>query len=142
MKGTPLLSNEKFCQGFFCGAYLFLGISSLASKILLPAMVALSEGSLWMTYVTVDFWWAAYFYIGWKMQYPSKSAWIFCILACSADFLISVFRLLEFSRNPLWTVWKASMLFNNAFSMGLAFLLFFYLFSHSTRKEFGLDPTV
>lgn len=139
MKNYPLLSNESFCQGFFCGAYLLLGFTTLITKIILPILAANAEGSIWLTYIAWDAWWIVYFILGWKLQFPSKKIWIFSISAALTDFLISGFKLIFFSNNALMDVWRLLHFFNNLYAFILAFLLFFYLFSHSTRKTFGAE---
>lgn len=139
MSQKSLFSNEVFCQGFFSGAYLSLGTLSLVSKFVMPMMVAGAEGAIWLTYIVWDLWWLAYFYVGWKIQYPSRTVWTFSILCALADFFISAWKLFALSRAPIWGYWQASQFFNNFFSFLLAFFLFFYLFSHSTRKIFGVE---
>lgn len=138
MLKSPLLYDEKFCQGFFSGAYLVLGISSFYSKILMPILVAASEGSVWLTYIRWDLWWLIYLVIGWQLQFPSRWVWFFSLSACLVDFFVSVFFLISYSRTPLWDVWRASIFFNNFLSFLMAFFFFFYIFSYSTRKTFGI----
>lgn len=139
MKKSPLLYDERFCRGFFSAGYLFLGFISFVTKILLPIMLAKAEGSIWLTYVTWDLWWLAYLGVGWKIQFPSKQTWIFSMLVALGDFFASVFKLIIFAKTSLWDFWKVSLFFNNFYSFALSFFLFFYLFSHSTRKEFGIE---
>lgn len=135
---SPLLYDEKFCQGFFSGAYLVLGFSSFCSKILMPILVAAFEGSIWLTYIRWDLWWAIYLVIGWQLQFPSRWVWFFSLSACLVDFFVSAFFLISYSRTALWEVWRASIFFNNFLSFLVDFFFFFYLFSHSTRKIFGI----
>lgn len=137
---SPLMTDDKFCQGFFCGAYLVLGIISFVSKILMPMLIASAEGFVWLTYITWDIWWIAYLYIAWQIQFPSKKIWIFAILTALIDFFISSYKLIMATQIAIWDIWKTSLFFNNLYSFILSFLLFFYLFSHSTRIVFGVKP--
>lgn len=135
---SPLLTNEKFCQGFFCGAYILLGLASFYSKILIPILVAVAEASIWLTYVTWDIWWVLYIFVGWMIQYPSKWLWIFALSMSLTDFFVSSTKLIMYSRTANWDMWRATIFFNNFLSFLISFLFFFYLFSYSTRKEFGV----
>ena len=134
--GSPLLNDDKFCTGFFCGAYFLLGLTSFFFKILAPAIAANSEGIIWLTYVTLDLWWVIYLVIAWKIQYPSKGIWTFAILSSLVDFFVSAYKMFTLAQAPFWTAWKIILLFNNLFSFGLSLLLFLYLYSNSTRAVF------